>query len=647
MNFTKHIFCSGIILAASAACMVSCTDTWNDHYDASSSQLYNGTLMTAIESKAPDFAAVIKAVGYDRELNSDNSFTVWAPLSFNKDSILEIAKTDSATVVDKFIKNHISRYAISNNGTQYDISLLSHKRTVMSADKFGTSNIISSNKNIACTNGVLHLVDNNYPYTLNLYEMIENQYKLSTFAGKDEKGGSLYSFLKMFNADSLDENKSVSRGVDADGNKIWVDSVTIRNNTALKNMDAKIYEEDSSFIAILPSDKAFNERYEFAKNLLVFNPYEDEISAGACDSLLNYYANAFAMTDLFYNKNFNEHFEDSLKSTNYSQRTWYEHCYYSKQPKNMPDDKEVNDILSKCGDPIDCSNGTAYLVDEYPFTPYEQFFKKISTTGLSNYSYLNMSTDESGNALYTKIADDRSMYSGTYTWGIYNEDQFDEEGNLIDPTANPDTTYVRSFFFTRYSPRGKTAPWLGYEIPNTLSGTYDLYLIASPNWVYEKLFGDQNYTKFEEIDLKTRFRVAFFEKQNSGTKMGKYPSSGSYQVNPNGTSKTDKNFIYETTYDEFGCPNVADTIYLGQHTFKNSYYARTEPGVIIQIENNVTQTLANKGYTMHMNINGLVLKPHNPENDPADEPASARSKTIRINTPVRGQIIKSNVKMIK
>ena len=66
--------------------MYSCSDTWDDHYNAGLSALkFNGTTMQALEETAPDFAKVVKAYGFSRELSSDNTYTVWAPAdgSFN------------------------------------------------------------------------------------------------------------------------------------------------------------------------------------------------------------------------------------------------------------------------------------------------------------------------------------------------------------------------------------------------------------------------------------------------------------------------------------------------------------------------------------------------------------------------------------
>jgi hypothetical protein len=302
MNKIKNTFRAGFAIAAGLVAMYSCTDTWNDHYEATAKLDYDGTTMQALEEKASDFAKVVKAYGYERELASDNVYTVWAPAngSFELSDYLDAngnMYADSADVVKEFIKNHVARYALSLNGEDRLFSLMNEKKGSMTADGvFGGANIIQ--KNISCKNGILHLIDATAPYNYNLFELIYKQYREENTPGKDTL--SLYAFLydPENNQDSLIENKSVSRGVDENGDKIWVDSFVMRNNTILKNVDAKLYEEDSAYIAILPSSKAWAERYKIAEKLLKFNPVEDDRTPGACDSLLRHYANHFAMSDL-------------------------------------------------------------------------------------------------------------------------------------------------------------------------------------------------------------------------------------------------------------------------------------------------------------------------------------------------------------
>ena len=370
--------------------IAACSDTWDDHYDARPTTTFNGTTLQAIEQEAPDFAAVIKKVGYDRELNSENIYTIWAPTEFNVDSVNAVAAKDPKAVIEKFIKNHISRYAVSLDGTDREISLMSAKLLNMTGDgQFGSATILKSN--LSCDNGVLHTINKNVPYQNNIFEEIQSRFD------PESELLSMYSFLKAYDADSLDENKSVSRGVDDNGDKIWVDSVTIRNNTILNSIDAQVYDEDSSFIAIIPSPEAYTARFEQAKKLLIFNPSEDVVAEGACDSLQYYYGNMFSMSDLFFNRNANEHDIDSLKSTLYIPRKWQEHRYYAPYAEGG--------ILSpsKYKEKINCSNGTAYVVDEYPMTVIEQFFKKIEVTA-SSYN-LDLTTDASDNPIYTKSVD--------------------------------------------------------------------------------------------------------------------------------------------------------------------------------------------------------------------------------------------------
>lgn len=615
-NNIKNTLRMGIIAAAGAAAMISCTDTWDDHYDSASMSGFNGTTMQAIEKNAPDFAAVIKAVGFDRELNSDNVYTIWAPMSFNKDSILEVAKKDSAAVVDRFIKNHIARYAISDNGTSQHVDLMSLKTEYMNEDHtFGPSHLVEGKTNIACHNGVLHMIDKNIDYTKNIYELIHDQYVLSTAEGKAEQGGSLYSFLQKFNADSLDEKRSVSRGVDENGEKIWVDSVVIRNNTALKNMDALVYEEDSSYIAIIPSDAAFQKRYKTYKKLLKFNPIEDTKAANACDSLQNYYANMFAMEDLFFNINANEHMEDSLKSTTWRTSPTPYGVYYRKDKKNQPAERPTHDILAGL-EPVECSNGVAYLVDEYPMDAMEQSFRKLTVTP----AYLSEATDAADNALYTKDCSEPKYIGGMLT--DYKVDTiYNEEGVVI----KIDSTFIgtRNYSFYDFEPiNSNKQPFISFYIPNILSGTYELYLVTCPIWAKT---GFNNGEKLEDDPRGYRFYTYVWERESDGKNMGAYPSTGKRLTPPlpgevgsygKGSGLSEKNFYMTDPTEKI------DTLYLGDYTFKNTYYSRgyTEEaaGAMIQFNTQITSKQTTT-YSREMLISKVILKPKFTEADLADD----------------------------
>ena len=600
-------------MAAGLVAMYSCTDTWDEHYETPVSLNYNGTTLQALEEKTPDFAKVVKAYGYDRELSSDNIYTIWAPQDFDISQYVDEngnAIEDSAEVVKQFIKNHIARYARSYNGKDQAFNLMNEKRGGMSADgKFGSSDIVENN--IACKNGVLHIIATQNPYSYNLFELIAKQFKDDTDEGKDTL--SLYTFLydPKVNKDSLIEDKSVSRGVDENGDKIWVDSFVMRNNTVLKNVDAKLYEEDSNFIAIIPTTRAWTERYKIAESLLKFNPYEDERAEGSCDSLQRHYANMFAMTDLYFNKNANEHWQDSLKSTTYSSWVWYENIYYSKEPKNMPEDKEINDILAKCGEPIECSNGQGYIVDEYPMTEFEQFFKKIKISASS--ASINKDLDKNGKAQFTKNANENFRnYASTFYSTI-----IDTVENVVLDRKNIDYRYVDIV-----PSSGSVNPTVGFDIPNTLSGTYDIYLVTCPIW----LNSDYNNIPDSPLDIRPyRFYTYIWERDDDG----EYPSSGLRLKNPvldEDGKETNYFTTIDTLYDAEGHRIVNDTTFIGTHTFNYAYYGRNDEGVIIQFQSQITSKLT-KDYSREMLISSIILKPRDGQGedvvvDPEDATAT-------------------------
>lgn len=613
-NNIKKSFRAGLLLAAGAVAISSCTDTWDEHYNSVASIGFNGTTMQAIEQNAPDFAKVVKAYGYDRELNSDNVYTVWAPAdgSFNVSDYVDANGkmiADSADVVKQFIKNHVARYALSYSNDSTSITLINQKRGSMSADgKFG--GVAMTKTNLSCKNGVLHIVEKAVPYSFNLFELVAKHYKDDQTPGKDTM--SLYQFLydPTVNSDSLIENKSVSSGVDENGDKIWVDSFVMRNNTVLKNVDAKIYEEDSSYIAILPSAKAWAERRKIAESLLKFNPVEDDRAEGACDSLMRHYSNRFAMADLFYNKNANEHWMDSLKSTIYG-TDWRYNVYYSKVPKTMPEGKEVNDILAKCGEKINCSNGDGYFVDEYPMSIYEQFFKTIRLTRLRNN--IDMTLDSKGNAEFTKNVNTAfRQYSGTV------------RKYLTDPVDSTALINPKDFNYNYIDVVPSTSSAnisIAFQIPHTLSGTYDMYLVTCPIWM------SQENLAVDKMDERPyRFYTYVIERNDAGKEIGLYPSSGNRLSNPDGSGNY---FVTKgLAYDEEGYPIVNDTTYLGEYTFKNAYYGRNEEGVLIQFQSQVTSKLAST-YSREMLISALILKPHDDSKGPVVVPQVTEAKAIK------------------
>ena len=326
------------------------------------------------------------------------------------------------------------------------------------------------------------------------------------------------------------------------------------------------------------------------------------------------------MTDLFYNQNANEHWQDSLKSTLYGMRSpWYEHVYYSKMPKDLPEDVQLNDILSKCGDPVECSNGKAYIVDEYPFSVTEQFFKKIKVR--ANAGSINVDLDASGKDLFTKNVN-KSFRSdrGTFTTVAY-----DTLGNVTSRKAI-------NYEYVDIVPTTKSVnPNVGFDIPNTLSGTYDIYLVTCPIWLMssrEYVSGSNYYTiNFDSVDVRPyRFYSLIYERENEGKNLGEYPSSGKRMKNPVTGEE-----VFETrgfVRDEEGHVVINDTTYLGSWTFKNAYYGRNDEGVILQLQTYITSKQTDE-YSREMLISSIILKPREDGGEEIEIPAAGGEANMR------------------
>ncbi len=552
-NKIKNTFRIGAMAVAGLLAFASCSDTWEEHYDTAAGLTYSGSTMGYILSQPnlSDFAEILKATGYDKELNASQVLTILVPENgtFDKQSYLDlISAGKKQQVIDRFIKNHVLRYNISLGAEKQSLALLNEKRVEIGslADKtIDKANVIASN--IACKNGVIQVLDNSLPYAANLFEQIEFEYEEYVARTGEEKVPSLYKFLKTFDADSLDESRSVSRGNDADGNTVYVDSVMIRYNRALANMGAYLYREDSLYWAILPSMDAYAERYNQLKSYFNYNISLNS-DEHVRDSIQDYMANYYTMSDLFFNMNMNQHVEDSIFATSYNRLDWQYNVFYKPL--------ESDGLFSKTTQEIECSNGKVFKMEELPYTIYNNVFKKITVEAEYSF-YLETGSNWTNSS--------RTLFSTR----SFNSDDVSGSG------------------FMDVRPAGSSANTLfSYQIPNNLSGTYDIYVKMLP----------LTYLQDESVKiLPSQFRVSLYERGDDG----KIPENRATYTfrNPKDDSRNYSNSATEI-----------DSVLIGSYTFKNCYLDTT-PGVLLQFESYVPSN-ARDTYTREMLIDCIILVPH-------------------------------------
>ena len=562
--------------------MRSCSDTWDDHYESLSGLTYDGSLLGYLQDNPDlsDFVEVVKASGFDKDLASNQVLTVIAPKngSFDKQYYLNLIQNGrKKEVIDEFIKNHICRYNISMGAEEQTVTMMNKKNVKLGTISEGTIEEENVDKmNVSCSNGVVHVIDGYLPYQYNIYEFLakdwrDNYTPAEPLPALDENGEAvevelppyetLYGYLSEMYVDSLDEPRSVSRGVDENGDQIWVDSVVISNNKILRRLDAYLYREDSTYITLLPDFDAYNRRFQGIKGLFNFNVSYNSDQA-VRDSVQRYWAHYYSLCDLSYNmgQHQNIHTQDSLFSTAFSRWSWPYNVYYNPY--------EEEGIMSSVYETIDCSNGQVCRVHEYPFDVYTNVFKKITLEGESRYY----------------IYED-------------GENQFtNKTSTSYNTVANAADTISGSGYLHVVPAQSSRQTELTFQLPNTLSGQYDIYIKFLPYQVYAP-------EDTEHTNLPIRFRCSLYERNaNNGAFPAYNRATVDFYSNP---EKKERNFQTD--------PNCIDSLYIGTYKF-NYCYLNTTPGVLFKIQSNVTSGVA-KQFTKEMLIDKIVLIPNRERHD--------------------------------
>ena len=210
MNYNmKKLFRMATLAVCGAMFFASCTDTWDDHYEDTVGT--SGSTMDYLTTHASDFAEILKAAGFDKNLNSSQVLTILAPQndSFNKDELLrQIASGDKKGVVERFLENHILLYNVSMNNEEKKVNLLNEKKvhfgTLAEMEIDGVKSML--HQNVVCGNGIIHILYDDISYKASVYEQLSDNFKKyleDNGLEDDGKTVSLYNFLKTYDMTRL------------------------------------------------------------------------------------------------------------------------------------------------------------------------------------------------------------------------------------------------------------------------------------------------------------------------------------------------------------------------------------------------------------------------------------------------------------
>ncbi len=565
--------------------LVACQDDWNDHYGQTADTQYGNASLYEVISAQPelsDFREVLDSVRvfannritpihYNEMLNEGQFFTVWAPTNgtFDKDSLLQLCQTSAGDSVVElhFLKNHIARYAHSVNGKEESIMMLNAKTLSFNGSVFGKVDIKTGN--IAANNGVLHIMQTPVSYYYNIYEAL----------GTLDKYRHIGSFLRSYQIDEFDETQSLAMGV-VDGKTVYADSVFKLKNELLYKYGF-INSEDSTYWMIVPTRTLWDSLFAEAET------YYNYGTINKADSIHEYWSHYSLMQDLVYNPHIEESVLDSIRSTTWS-KEWagkYHTYYKAFEPGGLFDPSQFCDSMT-------CANGIIYEVDHWPFVKEKTYFIPIKTEAEGKYY--------------------EAKETATKTLGI------EIRRTSADSISNG---------YIVLTPRTGTDPYyITYEVPNVLSGTYDVCVVMLPKSVYYTSI-DPTTTEGKRLVRPVKFKA---EITYAGTDGKEYTVDSNHRYSFDSTqpgyytqqsnSDTSHNFLFEcnknpntaSTRAFTNDPYSVDTIKLCTMSFPTCNYDQTKVTTRVKITNYIGSRETNT-YNNTMYIDCIIFQPHKGE----------------------------------
>ena len=172
-----------LLFTLSSLGLNSCTDTWDEHYKTGA--MGEGNLWESIKNnqELSNFAKVIEATGYNKSLESNQVFTVFAPVnsafsSEDADAVISQYQTELTKglkgeknrAIKEFVMNHIAlyNYTIANETPDTTIRMMNGKYLGLTSSTFSGKPFTSTNT--VTGNGILFTLAEKADFIPNLFE---------------------------------------------------------------------------------------------------------------------------------------------------------------------------------------------------------------------------------------------------------------------------------------------------------------------------------------------------------------------------------------------------------------------------------------------------------------------------------------------
>ncbi len=429
---------------------------------------------------------------YAELLNQPQTFTFWAPVngSYNAKSILDQLDEADALIAEgklaeghkinyvvgqQFVQNHMARFNFESNHANQEVRLLNSKLTYYNAaaGTFNSVPLYAQAANVPSSNGNLHLINGRSPFAYNVFDYMKSYSDYS----------KIYSALSdsLVDTDTFSPEQSIQGAMNEQGQMVYVDSVYVNSNTILTASRASIKNEDSLYIAVIPTDNAWDDaftkvgslfnyakKYKTGYNKESANIFSQDYTLNA-DSLKQLNTNSSLISNMFFSPGY---FQEEISRTDSAALINYFLNSDSVQSTTgiylyNPNPGQPNSMFDGIT-PVKASNGYIFPLESYTIDPaYFQQQKITYDLAFSNNVGYSTNIAVQGGSLLTLV--ENSNWDETIVGG---ED-------------------LESQMYRFFQANGQMKVYI--PLTNVMSGTYRVKMQLLPNRINSayKLYDDE------------------------------------------------------------------------------------------------------------------------------------------------------------
>lgn len=414
--FKININVLGVGVWLAIVSLTGCNDRWDEHYTPSTENKAEGTVYEMIKND-PELAAFGRMVDVAGYGELLNSSQTFT-VWVPESSALAGIDLDDVETVKRVVANHMARFNVSSAvGSGKGVRMYNGKMHYFDGNSFG--GVAVKKSDIVVENGVVHVISEPIPYSYNIREYIDSHSSTSKIA----------AFLKRFDEEKFDEALSTPIDIDENGFTVY-DSVKVNYNRIFQHPVyglGDILSEDSVFTMIVPDNAAWDRAYERIAPL--FNVYDAD--ATKADSIRDTQTSLAIVRDLVFRSRITDPFSMGLTITTSGSKIHDMGGFFLGTEK------------------INASNGLIYTTSTVNYNAVDTYNKQIDVEAEDPAGRVR----GTGTTVYTRVVSTDNPYFPAIS-----------DGSYIEVSA---TSVSRQ-------------PGVTFEIPNTLSGKYDIYATFVP-----------------------------------------------------------------------------------------------------------------------------------------------------------------------